>query len=155
LTGRRFELSIFESDLEQEPARKGRVVGSYLFFLGGKDHQLRLGFILALKVRRWRQARELLAPDFEARHTSIMELARRAWRARMEGLLALMLATGIFGFFHVIFRHPFLWLILCCALTARPWLRTPKPARRAAIAASYSRAVFQQQRKWASHSPGL
>lgn len=77
-----------------------------------------------------------LAANFEA-HNTILELyvqggaiavasfvslaglaAWRSWRAGYDGLLALLVAMLGFGMFHVIFRHPLVWVIISCALAA-------------------------------------
>lgn len=76
------------------------------------------------------------APNFEA-HNTVLELLVqggliavldylwivalaiwRSWRAGADGLTAALLAFNGFGSFHVVFRHPFIWLIMCSALAA-------------------------------------
>ncbi len=42
----------------------------------------------------------------------------RAFRAGRDGLAAALIVIGLFGAFHVVFRHPFIWLLLCSALCA-------------------------------------
>jgi hypothetical protein len=77
-----------------------------------------------------------LAPNFEA-HNTVLELfvqggalavgafawilataVRRAWRARQDGAIALIVATIAFGSFHVIFRHPLVWFCFCLGALA-------------------------------------
>lgn len=41
----------------------------------------------------------------------------RALRAGQDGLAAALIAIGFFGAFHVVFRHPFIWVLLCSALS--------------------------------------
>jgi hypothetical protein len=76
-----------------------------------------------------------LAPNFEA-HNTLLEVfiqggilaagafvwitATGAWRSLssgMDGTLALLFALAVFGSFHVIFRHPIVWFVICQALT--------------------------------------
>jgi hypothetical protein len=75
-----------------------------------------------------------LAPNFEA-HNTLLELfvqggllavcdylwivglgLWRAWRAGTDGIVAALLAINAFGSFHVVFRHPFVWFLVCGAL---------------------------------------
>jgi hypothetical protein len=79
-----------------------------------------------------------LAANFEA-HNTVLELfvqgglmavgaftwvlsigARRSWKAEFDGLVALLFAIVAFGSFHVVFRHPMVWLAICLAITERP-----------------------------------
>ena len=50
----------------------------------------------------------------------------RAWQAGIHGLTSLLLATGAFGSFHVVSRHPMVWFIISLALLA-PRNGRPKP----------------------------
>jgi O-antigen ligase len=75
-----------------------------------------------------------LAPNFEA-HNTLLELfvqgglvsvsaylwivglaLWRAWRVGADGMVATLLAVNAFGSFHVVFRHPFVWFLVCGAL---------------------------------------
>jgi hypothetical protein len=88
-----------------------------------------------------------LAPNFEA-HNTVLEVflqggliavcaflwivglaLYRSWRAGMDGMVAALLAVNTFGSFHVVFRHPFFWFVICGALivTGSP---APRIARR-------------------------
>ena len=77
-----------------------------------------------------------LAPNFET-HDTILEFlvqggviaagafvtlcaiaVSRALRAGLDGLAAALIAVGFFAAFHVAFRHPFVWVLLCSALSA-------------------------------------
>jgi O-antigen ligase len=49
----------------------------------------------------------------------------RSWRAEADGMMAALLALNVFGSFHVVFRHPFLWFLICGALAGS---RLPLPA---------------------------
>lgn len=79
-----------------------------------------------------------LAPNFES-HNTFLELflqagvvgvcsflwigvtaILRASRAGFDGLVGLLAAIGAFGSFHVVFRHPLVWLAISLALAARP-----------------------------------
>lgn len=78
-----------------------------------------------------------LAPNFEAHNTTLELFVQggvlaagaflslcavalwRAWQAGMDGLTTLLLASGAFGSFHVISRHPMIWFIISLALLAR------------------------------------
>ena len=83
-----------------------------------------------------------LAPNFEA-HNTVLELfvqggliavsaflwivglaVWRSWRAGMNGMVAALLAVNAFGSFHVVFRHPLVWFVICGALIV-----TGSPAR--------------------------
>jgi O-Antigen ligase len=85
--------------------------------------------------------KEGLAPNYEA-HNTFLELfvqggilavgsfvwigalaVRRAWKARMDGLVALMFAVAAFGSFHVVFRHPIVWFAIGLALQAKGGFR--------------------------------
>lgn len=111
-----------------------------------------------------------IAPNFEA-HNTYLELyvqggivalgafvwlfglaALRAWRAHMDGLMALLLAMGVFFIFHVMIRHPLVWLILCGALTAPPRQRALAVALRLRGAAGAPTQAFARQRILASVS---
>lgn len=78
-----------------------------------------------------------LAANFEA-HNTVLELfvqgglaaviaflwigtlgAYRSWKARFDGIVALLLALIAFGSFHVVFRHPMVWFAICLAVTER------------------------------------
>ena len=91
-----------------------------------------------------------LAANFEA-HNTVLELfvqggllaaggfvcvvglaILRALRAGFDALAAGLLAINMFGCFHVIFRHPFVWLLIAGALSARAAVRVG-PAARAAF----------------------
>jgi hypothetical protein len=82
-----------------------------------------------------------LAPNYEA-HNTFLELlvqggflavgsfvwigalaVRRAWKAGMDGLIALMFAVAAFGSFHVVFRHPIVWFAIGLALQAKRGFR--------------------------------
>jgi O-antigen ligase len=86
-----------------------------------------------------------LAANFEA-HNTVLELfvqggllavvaflwilalaARRAWKAGFDGLVALLFVLIMFGSFHVVFRHPFVWFAICLALVSEP---APRAAAR-------------------------
>ena len=79
-----------------------------------------------------------LAPNFEA-HNTVLELfvqgglvavaafistiglgAYRSWKAEADGKVALIFAMMVFGSFHVVFRHPLVWFVICLALVERP-----------------------------------
>ena len=45
---------------------------------------------------------------------------RRALKAGMDGLVALLFAAAVFGSFHVNVRHPIVWFAICLALVERP-----------------------------------
>ena len=79
-----------------------------------------------------------LAPNFEA-HNTLLEVfiqggvlaagafiwitatgVWRSWSSGMDGLLTLLFALVVFGSFHVIFRHPIVWFVICQALTGDP-----------------------------------
>ena len=85
--------------------------------------------------------KEGLAPNYEA-HNTFLELfvqggvfavgsfvwigalaVRRAWKAGMDGLVALMFAVAAFGSFHVVFRHPIVWFTIGLALLAERFSR--------------------------------
>lgn len=111
-----------------------------------------------------------VAPNFEA-HDTYLELyvqggiialsaflwlyglaASRAWRTHKDGLLALLLAMGVFFIFHVMVRHPLVWLILCGALTAQPHRPALGVARRFKVPVGDPALMFARQRGPASVS---
>ena len=91
-----------------------------------------------------------LAPNYES-HNTLLELfvqggllavgafvwisaiaVWRAWKAGMDGLIALLFAAAAFGSFHVAFRHPIVWFTIGLGLQAQrgfhqnavaPWRR--------------------------------
>jgi hypothetical protein len=91
-----------------------------------------------------------LAPNFEA-HNTLLELfvqggllavcaylwivglgLWRAWRAGTDGIVAALLAINAFGSFHVVFRHPFVWFLVCGALVSARSAQPENVLRRAA-----------------------
>jgi hypothetical protein len=91
-----------------------------------------------------------LAPNFEA-HNTLLELfvqggllaigdylwivglaLWRAWRVGADGMLAALLAVNAFGSFHVVFRHPFVWFLVCGALVGARSTQTGNVLRRTA-----------------------
>jgi hypothetical protein len=79
-----------------------------------------------------------LAANFEA-HNTVLELfvqgglaavtaflavlamgIYRSWKSQANGMVALLFSMMVFGSFHVIFRHPIVWFVLCLALVQRP-----------------------------------
>ena len=90
-----------------------------------------------------------LAPNFEA-HNTVLEIfvqggalaagsflwiyglaIVRAWKAGLDGLLTLLFAIMAYGSFHVVFRHPIVWFLICVALTADRRFRAHPTAMRA------------------------
>lgn len=89
-----------------------------------------------------------LAANFEA-HNTVLELfvqggllaaggflcivglaIIRAFRAGFDALAAGLIAINVFGSFHVIFRHPFFWLLIVGALAARrSWAKSTATLR--------------------------
>ncbi len=89
--------------------------------------------------------KEGVAPNYEA-HNTFLELfvqggvlavgsfvwfgalaVRRAWKAGKDGLVALLFAVAAFGSFHVVFRHPIVWLAIGLALQAQQGFRQRVP----------------------------
>jgi hypothetical protein len=86
------------------------------------------------------------APNFETHDTTLEFLVQggiiavaaagslcglalaRAFRAGLDGLAAALIAIGLFGAFHVVFRHPFIWVLLCSALCAVERRRIASPS---------------------------
>jgi O-Antigen ligase len=78
-----------------------------------------------------------LAPNYES-HNTLFELfvqggvlavgafvwigaiaVWRAWKAGLDGLIALLFAAAAFGSFHVVFRHPIVWFTIGLGLLAQ------------------------------------
>jgi hypothetical protein len=98
-----------------------------------------------------------LAPNYEA-HNTFLELfvqggilavgsfvwigalaIGRAWKAGLDGLIALLFAIAAFGSFHVVFRHPIVWFAIGLALQAEQGFR-----ERAAVTSSRNLRAGQQ-----------
>ena len=97
-----------------------------------------------------------LAPNFESHNTflelflqgGVMALGAFLWicvtafsrarRAGFDGLAGMLVAVAAFGSFHVISRHPLVWIGICLALAALPRrvlaVQTPYPAPVAIVA---------------------
>ena len=107
------------------------------------------------------------APNFETHDTTLEFLVQggiiavaaavalcglalaRAFRAGLDGLAAALIAIGIFGAFHVVFRHPFIWLLLCTALSAVERRRIASPSAGNGLASA--RSNFPP-RRWAAQA---
>jgi hypothetical protein len=82
-----------------------------------------------------------LAPNYES-HNTLFELfvqggvlavgafvwigataVWRAWKAGLDGLIALLFAAAAFGSFHVVFRHPIVWFTIGLGLQAQRGFR--------------------------------
>lgn len=90
-----------------------------------------------------------LAPNYES-HNTLLELfvqggvlaagafawlvataVWRAWKAGLDGLIALLFAAAAFGSFHVVFRHPIVWFTIGLGLLAQRSFRENAATSRA------------------------